>query len=539
MKRLTTTMLALVMAVMFAARTQAEMKPLVVVSVAKYSELASDIDYLGALGGEQGASNRLAALMELMLNVRPSDLLNVDLPVGIVVGVDNDQFRNVAFIPAKDPDKVFGIIQGLAGVAPEDAGGGVKKFSAPNGMNVFVKSSGDWLYAAQAMDDLTELPADPTSIFGELADSYDLGIRAYLQNIPAEYREEALDGLMEGMQGFGVAGPELEMQIAAMKQLFDELDQLTIGLNIDPADKSIYLDLSMSAVPGSSLARQMAASDNLTTRFGGFTRDDALLSMSAVGRMTEADIQAAKSQMAQIRQTMIGQMTNQPGMSDEDREFLEDWANGIMDMVADTIETGKGDFGLAVIADDHISGAMGMHVADGTQAEALFEQFVGFVSNKGEPIEDFIERNAVTVDGVRFHTITPPADGMGEEERAILGDAPVFALGIAEDAVYVGFGTGIIESIKEMMEQSKSMTEQTVLPFRMTASVASIANFAGKVAPQAAAFAGAIQPGDDHIRITSSYEGVTSTTRIKVEEGVLRFMASLGQQFGQIGGPIQ
>ena len=100
----------------------------------------------------------------------------------------------------------------------------------------------------------------------------------------------------------------MDTQMEAMKQLFDDLDQLSIGFNIDSEDKSIYLDLNMSAVPGSDLAEQMASSADMTTEFGGFTREDAMLSMSVVGEMSAADIQNAKAQMGSVRDQMIAQM---------------------------------------------------------------------------------------------------------------------------------------------------------------------------------------------------------------------------------------
>ncbi len=546
MKRITTMTLALVMAVMFAARTQAEMKPVVVVSIASYSDLAGDVDYLGSLANQPNASAQLGAMITLMTGGQPGEMMDTEQPLGVVVGVDEaGAFHSIVFAPITAPDKIYGIISSFGGAA-EDAGDGVKKFNM-QGQDLYLKATDGWVFAGQSLEDFAELPANPKSLLGDMADNYDLGVTAYLQNVPANLRDMAMQGLMQGMSmrmpgeddaSYEARTAMMDTQMEAMKQLFDDLDQLSIGFNIDSEDKSIYLDLNMSAVPGSDLAEQMASSADMTTEFGGFTREDAMLSMSVVGEMSAADIQNAKAQMGSVRDQMIAQMKAEAHFdNEEDEAFMTEWANDVMDLVEATIETGKGDLGLAVVGDDTISFAMGMHVASGDQAEALFDKFVEFIASKGAPVEDVLQRNAATVDGVRFNTITPPANEVDDEMRMIFGDAPVFAVGFGEDKVYLGFGTGIMDSLEEMMAQSKATASEKVLPFNMSASVANIVNFASKVSPEAAGLAGAIQPGDDHVRITSTSEGVTATTRIKVEEGVLRFLAAMGQQFGAAAAP--
>ncbi|MDA7977428.1 MAG: hypothetical protein MPJ50_01505 [Pirellulales bacterium] len=540
MKRISTMVLALVMAAMFATRTQAQMKPLVTFSVASYDEMMADLDYLAGMSGQPVLpSAQIAGILQLMAGVSdPGSFFATENPTGVIIGVDGDRFPTLAFLPIKDPDTLFAVLGSVLPVAPQDVGNGVSKYDVPGGPSVFVKAEGDWLFAAQSADDLSDLPANPASILGDLPTNYNFGVTAHLQNIPSEYREQALAGLMEGLNSIpGQTDAQVEMmqaQIGAMEQLFEELDKLSIGFAIDADEKTIYLDINMSAVPGSSLARQMQTSTELTTQFGGFVRDNAMLSMSVVGEMAQADIDTAKGQLAQMRQTIINQMKAEAQGSEEHLQFMEEWMNDVMDLVTATIETGEGDMGLAVVGDDSISAVMGMHVASGDQAEALFDKMLDFIRNEGAPVDDVLKKNAFTVDGVRFHTITPPANEVDDEMRMIFGNSPAIAVGFGEDVFYMGFGTDISDTLKEMMAQSKSVSDKAVDPFRMSVSLASIMAFASKVSPEAAALAGDIQPGVDHIRITSNYRGVTAQTRVTVEEGVIKFAAAAAQKYGQM-----
>lgn len=545
MKRILSTILALVMVAALAPRAQAEMKPVVVVSIASYSDLMAGVDYLGGLAPNAAAkpSVQLGGLAQFMLGAKPEELLDASQPTGVIIGTEGDEFKAVVFAPVSKPDQIFAMLQQMAGVTPEDAGDGIKKFEVEN-QQVFVKATGGWLFAGESAEALADVPANPATLLDGLNKEYDIAVRAYLQNIPAEYREQALNGLMEGMsmrmpgeddQSYNARKEMMAGQSEAMNQLFSQLDQLSFGLNIDEKGKGIYLDISMSAVPGSELAQQMSSSKELATRFGGFLRDDAMLSMSVVGEMAESDIEAAKAQMAMVREQAIQNMKSQANFqSEEDEAFVTDLMNELMDMIEETMETGKGDMALTVVGPDHISAALALHVADGSKAEGMFDKVVAFANEKSQgQAGQFVNRNAAKVGDVTFHTITPPTDDMDEEARMILGDNPVVAFGFGEDVLYVGVGTGIMDTLKDMMSQSESLASKPVPPFSMSASVASIMQFASKVSPEAAAFAQGIQPGDDHIRITSMNQGVTSTTRIKVEEGVLKFLVVVGQQLGQ------
>ena len=198
MKRITTMTLALVMAVMFAARTQAEMKPVVVVSIASYSDLAGDVDYLGSLANQPNASAQLGAMITLMTGGQPGEMMDTEQPLGVVVGVDEaGAFHSIVFAPITAPDKIYGIISSFGGAA-EDAGDGVKKFNM-QGQDLYLKATDGWVFAGQSLEDFAELPVNPKSLLGDMADNYDLGVTAYLQNVPANLRDMAMQGLMQGM----------------------------------------------------------------------------------------------------------------------------------------------------------------------------------------------------------------------------------------------------------------------------------------------------------------------------------------------------
>jgi hypothetical protein len=96
-------------------------------------------------------------------------------------------------------------------------------------------------------------------------------VQVNVQNLPDSLRELAIDQLRTGMEAglqqedgesdeqYATRKAMAEQQLEAMSTAANELDQVTLGWNVDRAGKQIYLDMATTMLAGSKGAQQLAA----------------------------------------------------------------------------------------------------------------------------------------------------------------------------------------------------------------------------------------------------------------------------------------
>ena len=283
-----------------------EMKPLAVVALSGYDSLIEDINFAGSLAGQP----QMGAMIEPMIMGYVQGL-DKTKPIGVIIQSDGAQFTGAACLPVTDLQK---ILQPLAlfGITAEDVGNGVKKVVTPQ-QPVFIKEQGGWAFVTPMQQMLETLPADPTTLLSEVTKDYDLGAKVNIQNIPQPYREMAVSQLEAGMQAGMRKLPEesdeqyearkemTSMQLEQLKQLINDIDQLTVGLALDNKEQRAFLDFIYTAVPGTKLSEQIANYTDAKTNFAGFYQPDAAATMTVSSKMSEADIAQVEQMFGAIR----------------------------------------------------------------------------------------------------------------------------------------------------------------------------------------------------------------------------------------------
>jgi hypothetical protein len=135
--------------------------------------------------------------------------------------------------------------------------------------------------------------------------------------------------------------------------------------------------------------------------------------------------------------------------------------------------------------------------------------------------------------GANFHTLTLPAEVMGPDgpPPALFGGTLVVALGISENAVYVGLGAQALDTLKQAIDDSSA--GQSASPFRMCVSTTAIAGLVEAAAPGGVPGPGAAvvdamkQAGtNDHVRLSSKAIPDGVSIRLEVEEGIVQTIAA-------------
>ena len=519
-------------------------KPVAVVAISPTDELVADAKYLveAAGAGEVGG-------MITMLSAPFTAGLDGDKPIGAAVAIVDGEPKVLGFIPIKDFDAVLAALRTTVGEA-KDAGDGVKELDGPQ--PVFVTEKGGWAFVAAAKEDLSDLPADPTALLDGLDEDYDVAIRANLQNIPEPLRQMAIGQMKAGMAGEMEQMPEeddaqyelrkklTKNQMAQMERLFDEAEQITIGWNIDSAAKATYIDMVVSAVKGSKLARQLSAYGDAKSNFAGFAIPGAAVTANFTGKMDETEIEEAVTLLDAMRATALAELEDSEDLPDDEaRDAAKQMVDNLMDVAVNTVKSGTMDGGAVVLlGEKSITVAMGGYVADGAKLQAAFEELIKLAEKE----DDFpgVEMNADAHKGVKFHTMSVPVPEE-EDARDVLGDTLDVAVGIGENSAYMAFGTDCVSQLKQIIDASAAAGATDVDPVKIVVSLTPILKFAAAVEENPALDIAVevleAADGADKVSITGSTEGRTITYRIQVEEGVLKAIGKAGQAAaGGLGG---
>ena len=299
------------------AQSAGEMKPVAVVALSGYDALVEDINFAGSMAGNP----QLGAMLEPMI-MGYTQGLDKTKPIGVVVQSNGADFGGAVCLPVTDLQKLLMPLQ-LFGLTTEDLGDGITKVVTPQ-QAMFVREEGGWAFVSPMQPMLESLPEDPAKLLSAVSEEYDVGVRVHVQNIPEPYRQMAVQQLEMGMQAglrklpneteeqFNTRKEMTAVQLEQLKQLINDIDELTIGLALDDTEQRAYLDFVYTAVPDTKLAEQIALNSEAKTNFAGFFQPDAAMMMSFASKMSEADI-------AQVDQ-MFGPLRK----SDEDRSGTRD-----------------------------------------------------------------------------------------------------------------------------------------------------------------------------------------------------------------------
>ena len=181
MKNLVTSILKctlglLLVALPTVAAAQNAQKPAVVISLASVDKLMGNIGYLTRVAG----SPEVGAIIQIMSG-QYIEGLNTKQPAGGYITF-TPQPTGVIFLPVSNFDMVVTKIEEMVGEL-QDVGDGVKKLTLQR--EIFLKEKDGWIFASDQRANLDNTPADPTQLLEGLAETYDVAIRANVQNLPA------------------------------------------------------------------------------------------------------------------------------------------------------------------------------------------------------------------------------------------------------------------------------------------------------------------------------------------------------------------
>jgi hypothetical protein len=546
-KKLLFSLFALVAFLAGQAQVSAQtMKPVVVVSLAGYDELMSDVDFLGQITGIPMLSAQMAeeGLKQITQGQGLKGLDKKKPWGGVLLSDGGFNFKFLVFVPVSD---VKGLVEVFAGppfgFSAKDVGDGVVEVQGPVPQPGFAKTQGGYTFFAQEAAHLADLPKDPEALLSGLNKEYDFAVRAFVQNVPQAFRDQILGGLKMGMQfslqqpnpgedpqAFALRKQLVEQQLTQLETLFKELDTFTIGAKIDGAAKTANLDIGVTVAAGSEMAKQLAKIGEVQTDHAGFLLPDAAVNMTAVGVVSPQEIEQANTMIKSLGEQAKNEIDKDVSSfkNPKTRETAKEILTDVIGVVTKTVATGKIDFGATVLlAPESATVVAGGSVADGATFESALKKFVQMITEEakehGEQLPE-IKLNAGKLDSITLHTMSIPIPDADVQKA--FGETAELVVGIGAKSVHVAFGRNATEALKKVVDHSTANAAKTVPPFQMIASLTPILTFANSMEPNPDV-AGVVQtlsatPGKDHVSLVAEIEKNGILYRLKAEEGVLR-----------------
>ena len=453
--------LALAMLLAGASRLPAqELKPVAVASIASYDDLMSNLKLIGEMTGMPALSQGLEGGIAMATQGQGLKGLDKTKPIGVAVFLDpNAQMPKVlVFLGATDPKALFAALPMLQ---LQEKDGGWEAPSPQGPITIMAKNG--WLFASNDADLAKTPPSDPLKLINGLEKKYVAAVQVNVQNVPESTRTALIEAFKSNMNAalrqkegedesaFEVRKKLAEGQVKALESLVKELNEFTIGLGVDDKARSAHLDIGITAIPDSELAKKIAGQAETKSDFTGFLLPDAAFSLNAVNAFTQADAAQSLAMLQGFRTKTLAQAENDPNLADENvRKVAKEVLNELFDVVENTIKAGKIDMGAAIVlAPNSVSGAAGGFVADGPALEKAIKKLVEL--GKADPNFPPVKFDIETHKGVRVHTITVPM--MDEGGKKLFGDSLDVYLGIGDKSAYLAFGKGSLEVLKSIIDK--------------------------------------------------------------------------------------
>ena len=530
---------ALALAAMAPAAVQAQenSNQIALVTLSSYDEIVADVGFIGRLGGQPHMAQQMEGMLQFVTGGRGLVGLEKSKPIGIAVSADGADVTVKGLIPVSDMDELLDLL-GTWGIIAEDGEDGVKELAA-QGQTLYAKEADGYAVIGYTPAAAKSGAAGAEAMINTLAGDYDIAARVFVQNIPSEYRNMAIEQLKAGMEmgmrrNPGESDQQFEMrknltqaQVEQFSQLLEDADQLTFGWSIDGQQAKTFVDFMLTAAPGTKLARQIAEAENLTTDYAGFYQPDAAATMTFCGKVTQEDIDQATQMFEGVRKQVMQQIQEEAGLPDDQaREVVKSAVGDFFDAFVATLKGGKIDGGAVLNMDPSgLTFVMGGLVAEPDKIESGLKKLEALA----EQDDDFpgVSWNADQHGEISFHTIHVPVPDHEDEARQMFGDQLEIGIGTGGKSAYFAIGRDAVAGCKQIIDASKANAGKEVPPMEMTASLGKIMATVSQIEPnpivtKISDMLESEAQGRDHIRIVEHVIDNGIKVRIELEEGVLR-----------------
>jgi len=523
-----------------------DLSQIVTISFSGYDDLMKGVGMVGKVAGMPILTQMVEAKLQEAGMAEALNAIDKKQPWVVALKTDAEglAFPFQVFVPTSDVKKVLKSLPPVLG-EPADAGDGVLEIKAPD-RSIFLKQQGAWAVISDKKDQVVDAPADPVKLAGALPEKYQLGVTVSVKSVPEGLRKKGVDMLgffaqqaaqqrmpNESDEQFAARGKLTQQSVEQLKTVINDLDAITVGVKLDEATSSAYLEYVLTMVPDSTSAKKMAKSAGAKAEHAGAILPGAAVALHATQQLDPADIDQLKANFVVLRNNAMTELEKQ-GLPDEQAKLAKQLAGDLMDVVQKTLETGKLDAAASLkLSPKELTLVAGLQIADGGKLDSVIKKLIEQVAKDQPEAAKLVKLNAEEHSGVRFHVVSVPL-GMipTEEERgkisALVGENLDVVIGVGDTSLYLSAGRDAIATLKKAIDASKS-GGKSLPPMEVSVAALPIAQFVAAVgddnAKQGATMIAKMlesASGKDHVKVTAAYIPNGVQVRLQVEEGVLK-----------------
>ena len=530
------------------------LKPLVVVSVSGYDQILKDIAFIGQLGGDPELGKEAQAALKQALQTEDLAGLDKTRPCGVVAQTDGQQqFPVFGFVPVTDLKALLKSLEPMLGKAEEEKGVYSVDF---HNTRLLIQEKKGWAFIANSPEVLAQTPADPLALLGGLNKSYDLAVQVTFKNIPPIFRMMMMAPLQSGFQQgmdrrpgetddeYNVRTKVGRQALEQVTQVLGDLDTFILGIAVDPASATARLDYSLTALPGTKTAQQMAAASHgsLKTALAGLRQKDAAVVAYNVGELSSSDARQIQGVIDSAKQNALQELEKQ-GLRDDQVQQAKKLLGQMIDMAKETVAGRKLDVGVAAWMNAKLLTVVaGSRAVDTAKLDKLLREVAAQAIKDDPDTAGMIKLDAENYLGFRFHTASIPMNDLGElpRLRELVGESLEVVVAVGEDSVYLAAGRDPVAKLKQVIQQSQAQPGKSTGPAEVAVDLAPIAELAAGVLdendkPVANKVRGILQksPGKAHVTLTPVPIPGGVQVRIEFQEGLLRLIGAAKDLAGQ------
>jgi hypothetical protein len=527
--------------------TEEALKPLVAVSVSGYDQILKQIAYVGQLGGNAELGKQAEAALKSTLQAEELAGLDKTRPGGLVVQTDGQQqFPVFGFLPVTDLKALLKSLEPAIGKAEEEKG--VYSVDFHNN-RLYVQEKKGWAFISNSTDVLAHTPADPLPLLGGLDKSYDLAVRVAFKNIPAIYRMMMKAGLQGGLQQgmdrrpgesddeYNVRSKVARQTMEQINQTLDDLDTFVLGLGVDRASATGWLDYSITALPGTKTAAQMATASKGSVKsvVAGLRQKDAAVMAYHIGELAPADVAQIQAAIDSGKQNALQEVEKQ-GLRDDQVQQAKKLLGQMLDLVKETVAGRKMDVGLSAWMNAKLLTVVaGSRAVDTAKLDKLLREVVAQAVKDEPDVAGMIKLDAENYLGFHLHTASVPLNDLGDPPhlRDLVGDSLAIVAAVGEDSVYLAAGRDAVAKLKQVIQESKAQAGKATGLGGATVDVAPIVELAASVADEGAKpvvnkVLGVLQQSPGKARATLTPVPIPGGVKVRIEfqEGLLRLIGA-------------
>jgi hypothetical protein len=503
--------------------------PAVVVRVRSLENLFDTGKLLFEAAGKGEVFKQIEGLVKS--KVGPKGLAGLDArrPLGLYarVGKDLSDLHAVVLIPVADEKGFLDLLDGIHFKAEKGKGGVYRIRQKVLPLDLHFRFAHKYAYltplnpAALDPDALIEpgklFPAKQTSA---------LSLTLRLPQVPEMARQVLLQHLNDVLEG--ILESKEKAENPAKQKFRDELvkeigrqvaavvrdgDELNADLDIDPKTRDLSADVTVTARPGTPLAKTIEKLGEGKSLFSGLLRDDAAMNALIHYRLPE-----------KLRQAFVGliQEATRRSLAETTDEAKQKQVRQLLKTLEPTFKAGEIDLAFSLRgpgAGDRYTLVGGLKLKDGeTVADTLRELLKGLPETERKKVKFDVEKAG----GTAIHSLDL-TKGFDAKAREMFGEEPIY-VAFRPDAAYFALGEDGLKAIKEALTAPAKATA----PLRLELSLVRLAAVMARTPAQMKAARRLLTQSEEG-RVRISLEGGERLRlRFVVNLNVVRLLSRLG-----------